>query len=442
MARRRLERARSLAIDISPVRDSVPYRALWLGQIISLVGTQMRYVAVPYQVFRLTGSNLAVGLIGVAEVVPLIAFSLIGGSIADSMDRRRLIAWTQVGLMVTSGALAVVTLLSRHPSLGWIYGLTAVSAALSAVDRPARSAMVPSLVRPEQLSAAMALRQVVMQVSQIVGPAIGGALIALFARGAATSQTGIGAVYLIDAVTFVGSLVALRWVPQQDPQELFGPQELAERRSIAGQLKAVREGVSFAVSKQVISAVFLIDLSAMIFGMPRAVFPALAIRSFHGGAGVLGLLSAAPAVGALLGALSTGWVPRVRRQGRAVIAAVAVWGLGITFAGLALFSLPLTLLLLAIAGAADVISAVFRGTMLLENTPDVLRGRLTALQIMVVTGGPRLGDVEAGTVASFVGAPASVVIGGIGCLVGTAAVAAGLREFRVYEAAATGSSPT
>ncbi|MFN2595077.1 MAG: MFS transporter [Actinomycetota bacterium] len=434
MVRRRLDRARSLAIDISPLRDSVGYRALWLGQIVSLVGTQMRYVAVPYQVFRLTGSNLAVGLIGVAEVVPLIAFSLIGGSIADSMDRRRLIAVTQVGLMVASGALAAVTFSSSHPSLAWIYGLTAVSAALSAIDRPARTAMVPGLVRAEQISSAMALRQVVMQVAAIVGPAIGGALIALLARGAASSQTGIGAVYVIDGVTFVASLVALKWVPAQRPEELFDPDELEARRSITGQLRAVREGLSFAVRERVISAVFLIDLSAMIFGMPRAVFPALAIRSFHGGAGVLGLLSAAPAVGALLGAVSTGWVRHVSRQGRAVIAAVAVWGLGITFAGLALFSLPLTLVLLAIAGAADVISAVFRGTMLLENTPDVLRGRLSALQIMVVTGGPRIGDVEAGTVASYVGAPASVVIGGVGCLIGTAAVGAWFKEFRDYRA--------
>lgn len=402
----------------------------------------MRYVAVPYQVFRLTGSNLAVGLIGVAEVVPLIAFSLIGGSIADSMDRRRLIAWTQVGLMVSSGALAAVTFASTKPSLGWIYGLTAISAALSAVDRPARSAMVPALVQPEQLSAAMALRQVVMQVSAIVGPAIGGALIALLARGPASSQTGIGAVYMIDGATFVASLVALVWVPAQRPEDVFDADELAARRSMRGQLRAVREGLRFATRKEVISAIFLIDLSAMIFGMPRAVFPALAIRSFHGGAGVLGLLSAAPAAGALLGALSTGWVRYVRRQGQAVIAAVAVWGLGITFAGLALFSLPLTLLLLAVAGAADVISAVFRGTMLLENTPDVLRGRLSALQIMVVTGGPRLGDVEAGTVATYVGAPASVVIGGIGCLVGTAAVAARFRDFRDYVAGITGSSPT
>jgi MFS family permease len=299
--------------------------------------------------------------------------------------------------------------------------------------------MVPALVRPEQLSTAMALRQVVMQVAAIVGPAIGGALIALLAHGASSSQTGIGVVYVIDGATFVASLIALRWVPAQRPEDLFEAHELAARRSIAGQLRAVTEGLSFAVRERVISAIFLIDLSAMIFGMPRAVFPALAIRYFHGGAGVLGLLTAAPAVGALLGALSTGWVRHVRRQGRAVIAAVAVWGLGITFAGLALFSLPLTLVLLGIAGAADVISAVFRGTMLLENTPDVLRGRLSALQIMVVTGGPRIGDVEAGAVATFVGAPASVVIGGVGCLLGTAVVAARYREFRDYDA--SGSSP-
>lgn len=391
----------------------------------------MRYVALPFQVYQLTRSTVAVGLIGLAEVIPLIVFSVLGGAIADSMDRRALIAGTQFGLIASSGTLAWLSFATDEPPLAAIYALTAVSGALSAIDRPARSAMVPSLVRPAQLSAAMALRQVVLQVTQIVGPALGGVLIAYFGGRALSGQTGVAWVYVIDALTCIAALVALRWVPAMAPAA-----DDPNARTLRGHAAAVREGLAFAFRKSTILSIFLIDLSAMIFGMPRAVFPALAIDTFHIGAGGLGMLYAAPAVGALVGALTTGWVPRVRRQGLAIIIAVALWGVFIALAGLTLFSLALTLLLLALAGAADVVSAVFRGTMLLQETPDSLRGRVSALQIMVVTGGPRLGDVEAGLVAGVVGAPASIVVGGLACLVGTGAIAARFKAFRDYVAPA------
>lgn len=409
---RRFGRARALALDVSPLRESVPYRALWIGQIVSLLGSQIRYIAVPYQVFQLTGSVLAVGMIGLAEVVPLIAFSIVGGAWADRTDRRALVAWTQVAMMATSLVLAAVTF-AGSPSPVAIYGLTAIASVFNAIDRPARSAMIPAMVAPGKIAAAMALRQVVFQVTQIVGPLVGGLLIA---------GVGIGWAYVVDAITFVAALGALRWVPPAPP-------EGAVEQSA---WEAVREGLRFSFRTPFILSIFVIDLVAMIFGMPRAVFPALAERTFGGGAATLSLLYASVSIGALAGALTSGWVNRVRTQGLAVLVAVTIWGAAITLAGLSLFSLVLTMTFLAVAGAADVISAVFRGTMLQENTPDALRGRVTAVNLMVVTGGPRLGDVEAGVAASLVGAPASVVVGGVACLLGTAAVATGFPSLRRY----------
>jgi MFS family permease len=419
----RFARARALAVDISPLRESVPYRALWLGQLVSQFGTNMRVVAVAYQIFQITHSTVAVGFVGVVELVPLVVFGLIGGAFADRRDRRMLSAQAQVGLMASSGALVVITL-AGHPTVLWIYILLAVSSAFAAIDRPARSAMVPSLVPPGGLPAAMALRQVVFQVTQIVGPALGGVLIASLPVHGGGSP-GVAIIYFIDAATYIAGLVSLHWVPMMMPEMEGEPQ---------ASLQSVREGLAFAVKRPVIFSIFLVDLIAMIFGMPRAVFPALAERTFHGGAGILGLLYAAPAAGALISALTTGWVGKIRKQGFAIIISVAAWGAAITLAGLTLFSLALTVIFLAIAGGADVVSAVFRGTMLQEATPDALRGRLNALNIMVVTGGPRLGDFEAGLVAGAFGAAASVILGGLACVVGTGILSAVVPAFRRYHA--------
>jgi MFS family permease len=378
---------------------------LWIGQIISQVGTQMVYVAVPWQVWQLTRSTALVGLVGLAEVIPIIVFSLIGGVAADSVDRRALSIRMQSGMLICSAALAVLAFSAPRPPLWAVYALVAVASGFGAVDRPARSAMLPRLVAAEHMASAMALRQVVFQTTQIVGPALGGLLIAAF---------DVGWVYAFDALTFLAALASLRWVPSVLPEGGM------ERAGWA----ALREGVRFSFRSPLILAIFLVDLGAMIFGMPRAVFPALAENVFRIGPSGVGLLYAAPSVGALVAALSSGWVRRVDAQGRAVLIAVFGWGLAITGAGLSVFSLVLTLGFLACAGAADVISAVFRGTILVQATPDELLGRVNAANLMVVTGGPRLGDLEAGLAATLLGAPGSIVLGGLGCLVTTAAVGA------------------
>lgn len=399
-------------VDISPLRESPAYRALWLGQLVSLLGSNMRLVAVAWHIYAITGSTVMVGLVGLVEVVPLIAVSVFGGALVDTRDRKKLILRAQLGLMLSSGALAVVTL-TGHASVLWIYLLTGIASGFNAIDRPARSALLPHVIAADKLTAAMALRQVLFQTTTIVGPAIGGLLIEV---------VSVGWVYAFDAMSFSAALVALRWVPVMPVAAHRGESRLA----------VVKEGLAFAYRTPVLMSIFVIDLVAMIFGMPRAVFPALAKETFGMGAGGVGILYAAPAIGALVGALTTGWVSSVKRQGRAVILAVVVWGAAITLAGLSLFSLTLTLTFLGIAGAADVVSAVFRGTILLQKTPDALRGRLNALNIMVVTGGPRLGDVEAGLVAGAFGAPASVVIGGLACVAGAGLVARAFPSLRDY----------
>jgi MFS family permease len=365
----------------------------------------MRLVAVAVQVFEITGSTVAVGIVGLVEVVPLIVFSIVGGAMSDRSDRRALIFRTQLGLMATSLVLAYISF-GSDPSVLWIYALTAIASGLNAIDRPARTAMTPNLVPPDKLAAAMALRQVVFQTTLILGPALGGVMIA--SLGGAVEW-----VYLIDGLSFIAAIVVLRWVPRSVPS--FDPGQ--------SHLQSVREGMGYVFRNPLALSIFGIDLIAMIFGMPRAVFPELAKETFGMGPEGVGLLFAAPSVGALVAALTTGWVSRVRRQGVAVLWAVAAWGAAITLAGLSVFSLALTLLFLAAAGAADVVSAVFRATMLQTTTPDVLRGRVSAFNLMVVTGGPRIGDFEAGLVGGIAGAPASIVVGGLVCLVGTGAMA-------------------
>jgi MFS family permease len=386
---------------------------MWLGQLISLLGSNMRLVAVAWQVFELTHSTVAVGMVGLVEVVPLVTVSIVGGTFVDTGDRRRLIAICQVALMICSTLLAVLSL-THTITVAWIYVLTGIASAFNAIDRPARSSLLPHVIPEGKMTSAMALRQVLFQTTTIVGPGIGGVLVA---------AVSVGWVYAIDAASFIAALIVIHWIPR------IPRGAVAEGET---RLSAIKEGLSFATRTPVLLSIFVIDLVAMVFGMPRAVFPALAKESFHMGAEGVGLLYAAPAVGALVGALTTGWVSSIRRQGLAVLLAVTAWGAAIALAGLSLFSLALTLMFLAFAGAADVVSAVFRGTILLERTPDGLLGRLNALNIMVVTGGPRLGDVEAGLVAGLAGAQGSVILGGLACLLGTAAVAGFFPSLRGY----------
>ena len=400
-------------MDVGPLRHSRDFRYLFSGQLVSTLGTQLTAVAVPYQVYRLTGSSLDVGLVSLAQLVPLLAMSLLGGVMADAHDRRRVLMVTEMLLAFVSVGLAFNGRLSR-PALWPLFLLPALQGGLAGLDRPAFNAAVPRLVPPGDLPAAYALWQVQFQVGIVVGPALAGVILA--AGSAAT-------VYWLDVASFVVSFLS---VVAQRPQPPSGPPARKSRR-------AVVEGFRYLRGRQVIQGVYLLDIDAMVFGMPRALFPALGLTVFHGGARAVGYLYAAPGAGALIGALTTGWVKGVTRQGRAVIVAVAVWGGAIAAFGL-VHVLVLALVLLALAGWADVVSAVFRNTMLQAAVPDSLRGRLSAIQIAVVQGGPRLGDLEAGVVANAFGDTFSVVSGGLACVIGAVLLAAALPGFHRQEA--------
>jgi len=408
------EPPRRLLADLSPLRESRDYRLLFAGGAVAFLGRQLTVVAVPYQVYMMTGSSLAVGLTGLVALVPLVVLSLVGGAVADAVDRRKLLLATQVAQAATSVALALNASADR-PQLWVIYVTSALAAGVSGIELPTRNAMIPNLVRRELLPAAAALGQILFQVGFVAGPALAGVII---------GQVDLAAAYWIDVTTFlvaVGTIAAIRPHP---------PAGGGTRASVA----SIREGLAFLKGRRLLVSTFLIDIDAMVFGMPRALFPALGTGLYAGGAATVGLLYAAPGAGALAAALFTGWVTRVRRQGRAVIVSVLVWGGAIAAFGLARW-LPLGLLLLAIAGGADVLSAVFRNTILQVTVPDALRGRLSAVHIAVVTGGPRLGDAEAGAVAALTSVPFSVVSGGLACVAGVLLLVRCYPELARYDAA-------
>ena len=410
--------ARRLFIDLTPLRRSRDFRFLIGGELVSVLGTQLTTVAVPYQVYRLTHSSLDVGLVSLVQLFPLIAGSLLGGSVADAMDRRRLLMMAQVLPALCSAGLAVNADLGT--SLWPLFVLPALSAGFSPLDNAGRSSIVPRLVPRSELSTANAMFQALFQFGLVVGPAVAGLLLA---------GAGVLFVYWMDVASFGAALLGAFLMSPQPPAAT--PDGVAAQRP---GIRSIVEGLSYVRGRQSIQGAYLIDINAMVFGMPRALFPALAATRFGGGATTLGFLYAAPGAGALIGALTTGWVSRVQRQGRAVIVAVIVWGAAITGFGLVAW-LPAALVLLAVAGWADVISAVFRSTIIQLTVPDALRGRLAGLQIAVVTGGPRIGDLEAGAVATGFGGAVfgdtvSVVSGGLACIAGALVLAQLLPGFR------------
>lgn len=396
---------------MTPLRESRDLRVLLGGQLVSLLGTQLTAVAVPYQVYRLTHSSLDVGLVSLAQLIPLLICSLYGGTVIDAADRRRLLLRVEALMACCSAGLALNTDLGAR--IWPLFVLPAASAGLTAFDNPTRNAIIPRLVPPRQFATASAMFQVLTQFGSVVGPALGGILLA---------GAGINYVYWIDAASFAVA-VAAAWA--------ISPQPSAEHAPRPG-LRSIAEGFRFIRGHQSIQGAYLIDINAMVFGMPRALFPAMAANVFGGGASTVGFLYAAPGVGALAGALTTGWVSHVRRQGLTVIVAVIVWGAAIVAFGVT-GSLPLALLFLAVAGWADVISAVLRNTIIQLSVPDRLQGRLAAIQIGVVAGGPRLGDLESGAVATAFGNEASIVSGGLLCIAGALALSRLLPGFRTVE---------
>jgi MFS family permease len=378
------------------------------------MGTQAALVALPYQAYVQTHSALKTGLLGAAELGPLVLMALVGGALADRIDRRRLLLLDQVALVLIACALCALAV-AGSPPLGALYVLAGLLAGFGAIQNVTRSAIVPNLVEPERLHAALAVNFGLYQLTMVIGPALGGLLIGV---------AGIAAAYGVDAVSCFAMVFALLGMAPQLPHH-----DDAERPSIR---RSIGDGLSFVRRSQALMGSFAIDLVAMTFGMPRALFPVLAVGVYGAGAGGTGLLFAAVSAGATVAALTTRWLDRVHRLGRIVIGAVVVWGLAIALAGSA-SGLWFAAALLAVAGAADSVSAVCRAIINQTVTPDAMRGRMSSVFSLVVTSGPRLGDIESGAVASLTSARFSMASGGLACLAGTAAVVAAFPALATYD---------
>jgi len=447
-------------MDLAPLRRSRDFRLVVGGQLVSVLGSQMAALAVPYQVYAMTRSSLDVGLVSLTLVPALIVGAIVGGTVADAVDRRKLLIVVELIMAIGAGALAVNARVG--PALWPLFVFPGLVAGLSGFEDSALGAMVPGLVGLQDVATANATLQALFQLGGVAGPAIAGVLLA---------GTGPATVYWVDAASFVAVALSVLLISPQRPARPAisavgdsAPAGEPAMKDLRAFLRSLADGIRFTRGRQGVQGAFLIDINATVLGMPRALFPALAANVFGGGAVTLGLLSAAPGAGALLGAVTTGWVGRVRRQGRAVILAVTGWGLAISGFGLvcwltprlpqpgrlihavgltpaAALALVAGLALLAAAGWADVISAVFRDTIVQLSAPDELRGRLTGLQIAVVTAGPQLGNTEAGLVANAFGPIASVVSGGLACVAGALLLARLLPGFRRQEAPGIGLAP-
>ncbi|MDT4938876.1 MAG: hypothetical protein QOG80_2547 [Pseudonocardiales bacterium] len=414
------ERASSLrgligrhAVDTRPL--AVPaYRRLLIGQGTSFIGSMLTQVAVPVQVYALTHSSLYVGLVGLAGLVPIVIFGIYGGAIADAVDRRTLYFVSSVGTWVVTLALLVQTLLGIG-SVPLILVLVAVQAAMFAIASSARGAIIPRIVDADLVAAANTLNFTTSNIGMVVGPLIAGVLV--------SQRHGFAYAYSIDAVLFTAALYSAFRLPTIPPDETAAP---------AG-LRTVVEGLRFIVVQPVLVMSFAVDIAAMVLAMPRSLFPATAAERFNGHG--VGLLYAAIAIGSVLAGVSSGWIGRVRRQGRALVFAITAWGAAVAVSGLAR-QLWLVVVLLAVAGAADLISAVYRQTILQTYAPDEMRGRMQGVFIAVVAGGPRLGDVRAGATASATSVEFSWVAGGVACVAVVLVAGTAVRSFWRYDAQA------
>ncbi|MEU6041639.1 MFS transporter [Actinomadura sp. NPDC047616] len=386
---------RAVAIDTRPLAHPA-YRRLWLGQAVSFVGFQVTAVAVPVQVYDVTRSSFWVGVLGVVNLVPLIVFGLWGGAVADHVDRRRLLFGSSCVMWVATLLLFAQALLGMD-DLWLIMAVVAVQAMGFAVASPTRNAIIPRLLDRSLVPAANTLSFTASQIGMLAGPLVAGVILARWHYAAA---------YAMDAVLFTVGLYAALRLPAIPP--------LGEVTGTPG-LRSVFEGLRYLATQPVLLMSFVVDIIAMGVAMPRALFPELAETRF-GGEDAVGWLFASIAIGAFIGGLMSGWIGRVHRQGVALVGAIVVWGLAVAVAGLA-HQLWLAVVLLAVGGAADLVSAVFRQTMLQTYAPDEMRGRLQGVFTVVVAGGPRLGDLRAGATAAFAGATVSWVGGGLACAV-------------------------
>jgi MFS family permease len=383
-----------MILDITPLRKYRDYRLLYIGQLVSLFGSMVTYVAVPVQVYNLTQSSLAVGLLGTVQLVPLLIFALLGGAYADSVDRRRLLVISEILLALGSATLMANAMMS-HPSVILIFAVTASMSALNGFHRPALDALTPRLVERQDFRAVAALGSLRFSLSSIVGPALGGLLI---------WKLGIASTYAIDVVSFVVSLIALAAI-----------RSMPEKEKAKASVSSIVEGMRYAISRPELIGTYVVDMIAMTFAMPMALFPAMA--SGWGGSIAVGWLYSAMPIGALLATLLSGWTSKVDRHGVFVVMGAAVWGVaivGLGFSG----SLVAALVFLAIAGAGDNVSVIFRSAIWNETIPNELRGRLAGVEMISYLSGPLIGNTRAGWVASISSNGYSIVSGGLICLAG------------------------
>jgi MFS family permease len=401
-----------MRVDTRPFREHRDFRLLLIGGTVFYLGGMMTYVAIPFQIYQLTHSNFAVGAVGLVELVPVIVFGLYGGALADHVDRRLLMIWTGIAQAAFTAWLAI-NAFSGHPRLWEIFLVSGLLASSSALQRPSREALLPRTVRHDELMAANALSSLGMQAGVLVGPAIGGVLVASF---------GVGWCYLIDIVgLFVASMLyaAMRRYPHLGPTE-------------SPSLHGIGKGLRYALSRRDLPGTDVVDLAAMILAIPVVLFPALAQKVF-GDPHLLGLLYSAETVGALLATALSGWTSRVQHHGRAIVLAAAAYGGFIGLAGLAP-GIWLALLCFVLAGAADMLSAVFRGTIWSQTIPDSMRGRLAGIEMLSYSIGPLAGQVRAGVVADRWSVRGSIVSGGVSCVAGVTLTALWLHDFWAYDA--------
>jgi MFS family permease len=382
-------------LDLSPLRRHKDFRLVFAGQLVSGFGSFLTYVALPVQLYELTHSSVLVGLVGTAQIVPLAATALWGGALADAVDRRRLLLWAE-GLLLLGALVLLVNSMCARPSVAVVFAVAAFSSAVNGIHRPALSSLVPKLVAPEDLPAVSALTSLQGTTAAIAGPALAGVSIATL---------GLPFTYGVDAATFIVSLLAVSAIRAMPPASTASP---------AG-ISSILEGLRYAMSRKELIGTYVVDIVAMTFAMPMAVFPALATR--WGGSSAAGYLFSAMSVGGLAVTLFSGWTARVARQGAAVVIAAALWGVAIVLLGQA-STLAAAVACLALAGAADMVSGLFRMTIWNETIPSSIRGRMAGIEQLSYMAGPLLGNTRAGLMAERLGVAPSITWGGVACVTG------------------------
>ncbi len=406
------DRLRALRMDLTPWRASKDFRLLLMAGTVFYLGGMVSYVAIPYQVYVLTGSNFAVGAIGLVELVPLVIFGLYGGALADHVDRRKLLIWTGVAQAVFTAVLAV-NAFRDDPSIVLIFVVAAMLASAGSMQRPSREALMPRTVPHDQLTAAQALTSFGMQVGVLVGPLVGGLLVA---------YVGIGWCFVVDIVALaIATLLYVAMGSYPHRAETTPPS-----------LRGIGEGLTYALRRRDLLGTYLVDIAAMLLAMPVVLFPALVEEVFERPE-LLGLLYAAETVGAMVATGLSGWTSRVSHHGRAIVIAAAVYGGCIGMAGL-MPSFWLVLVFFTLAGSADMISGIFRGTVWNQTIPESMRGRLAGIEMLSYSVGPLGGQVRAGLTADLWSVRGAIASGGFACVAGVAVTAAMLRDFWSYDA--------